>query len=128
MRADEDVVHDAEIAEDAPELERARDASGREPFRRQTRDVTAFEANLASVGPVQPGDEIEQRRLAGAIGADDADELALGEIEVDRVDRGEAAEAPRQPAQGQHGIELRHHMVPNRPCGLNRTSSRSTMP
>ena len=80
------------------------------------------------VGPVEAGDEIEQRGLAGAVRTDDADQLALGEVEIDRIDRGEATEAPRQPAQGQHGGLLRHHIVPNRPCGLNRTSSSSTMP
>ena len=83
----------------------------------------------AGVGPIEPGHEVEQRRLAGAVRADDADQLALGEIEIDGIDGGEAAEAARQPAQGQHGrVLLCHHIVPNRPCGLKRTSSSSTMP
>ena len=58
-----------------------------------------LEADLAGVGPIEPGDEIEQGGLAGAVRADDADQLAFGEVEIDGVDRGEAAEAPRQPAQ-----------------------------
>jgi hypothetical protein len=84
---------------------------------------------MACIGPIEPGHEVEQRGLAGTVRADDADQLAFGEVEIDGVHRGEAAEAARQPAQGQHGAELlRHHIVPSRPCGLNRTSSSSTMP
>ena len=130
MGTDQDVVHDAQIAEDAAELERARDPSRRQPFRRKAGDVLPLEADIAGIGPVEPGHEIEQGGLAGAVRADDADQLALGEIEVDAVDSGEAAEAARQPAQGQQRCSacVRHQIVPNRPCGLNRTSSRSTMP
>ena len=126
MGADQDVVHDAEIAKHATELERARDTFGGQPLRRETRDVLTFEANRPGVRQVKPGHQIEQRRLAGPVRADDADQFAFGEIEIDGVDGGEAAETPRQTAQGQHGRA--HHIVPNRPCGLNRTSSSSTMP
>ena len=101
MRADQDVVHDAEIAEDAAELEGARDAFGCQRFRRKPGDIAPFETDFAGVWPVEPGHEVEQRRLAGAIRADDADEVAFGEIEIDGVDGGQAAETARQPAQGQ---------------------------
>ena len=97
---------------------------------REAGDVAAVEPDRAGVGPVEPGDEIEQRRLAGAVRADDADELALGDVEIDAIDGGQAAEAPRQPAQRMHATVrlLRHQTVPSRPCGRNRTSSSSTMP
>ena len=41
----------------------------------------------------EAGDAVEQRGLAGAVVADEAEDLALAELEVDVVDRGDAAEA-----------------------------------
>ena len=130
MRADQDVLHHAEIAEDTAKLERARDATGRQFLRRKTGDDLPIETDLAGIGPVEPGHEIEQRGLAGAVRADDADQIALGEVEIDAVDGGQSAEAPRQSAQRKQRrfALLRHQIVPNRPCGRNRTSSSSTMP
>ena len=46
----------------------------------------------------QAGDDVEERRLARAVGADEADDRALGDVEVDRAHRDEAAEALRDPA------------------------------
>src|SRR4051794_21566162 len=98
MRTDQDVVHDAEIAEDAAKLKRARDAMARQFLRRMTRDGLPVETDFAGIGPVEPGDQIEQGCLAGAVRADDADQIAFGEVEVDAVDGGESAKTPGQSA------------------------------
>src|SRR5947207_12592512 len=99
MRADQNVLHHAEIAEDAAKLKRTREAIGRDLLRRIAGDGLAVETDLAGIGPVEPGDQIEQRGLAGTVRAYDADQIAFGEVEIDAVDSGQSAEAPRQSAE-----------------------------
>ena len=107
---------------------------------RKAGDDLPIKPDVAPVRPVEPGNEIEQGGLAGAVRADDADQFAFGEVEINVVDRGEPAEAPCQSTQRKQGrmagdcrvravSDLRtHQMVPNRPCGRNRTSNKRTMP
>ena len=97
VRADQHVVEHAQVAEHAAVLEGAREAERGELLGRQAGDVAAREVDAAGVRRVEPGDEIEQRGLAGAVRPDDADQLALGDGERQRVDGGDAAEAARQP-------------------------------
>ena len=52
-----------------------------------------------SVGLVDARDEVEQRRLAGAVRADHADDLALVDVQVEVVDHLEAAERHRDALQ-----------------------------
>src|SRR4029079_9780344 len=99
MRADQNVLHHAEIAEDTAKLERARKTQTRQPLRRKAGDRLPVEANLARIGPIEPGHQVEQGCLAAAVRADNADQIALGEVEIDLVDGGQSAEASRQPAQ-----------------------------
>jgi hypothetical protein len=49
-------------------------------------DLLAEHAGRAGVGPAQPLDGLQQRGLAGAVGAEDADELALGHLQAHSVD------------------------------------------
>ena len=46
------------------------------------------------VGRGEAGDHLEQRRLAGAVGSDHAEDLAAPDLEVHAVDRDDAAEVP----------------------------------
>src|SRR5579859_1904950 len=69
---------------------------------------------------VQPGDEVEQRRLAGAGAATDGDELSLAHHQVHMPKRHDIA-APGvvsldEVTYKQHGISRRHH-VARRHCG-----------
>jgi hypothetical protein len=50
------------------------------------------EAQAAGVGPQRPGDEIEQRGLAAAVGADEAEHLALPQAQRQAVGGADAAE------------------------------------
>ena len=79
----------------------------------------------AAVRLVEPGDEIEQCGLAGAVRSNDADELALVDRERKRIDCGDAAETARQAGDLD---QRRHHTVPSSPCGRKRMSSSSAMP
>src|SRR5262249_14229207 len=45
-------------------------------------------ADLAGVGPVEPGEDLHQRRLADAVGADEADALAGEQLEADVREQG----------------------------------------
>ena len=48
-----------------------------------------------SVGLIDAADQVEDRRLAGAVRADDREHLALLDLEADRIDGADAAEADR---------------------------------
>ena len=57
---------------------------------------TPSRSTASRVGLGEAGDQVEQRRLAGAVVADEPDDLAGAHVEVDAVDRDDAAEAPAQ--------------------------------
>ena len=59
-------------------------------------DRLALEPDVACVGPVEPGQAIEDRGLAGAVGADEADDGAFLDIEAEAVDDVQPPEAQRQ--------------------------------
>src|SRR6266850_6017187 len=103
MRANQDILHYAEVAEHATKLERTRDTMARQFLGRKAGDRLPIETDLAAVRPVEPGNEIEQRGLAGAVRAYDADQFAFGEVEIDVVDRRKPAEAPCQSTQRKQG-------------------------
>jgi hypothetical protein len=114
-----DVLLDGHVEEEPQRLERARDAELGDPVRLEPDDVPPVEEDVAAVGRVDPGDEVEERRLPGAVGADHAHDLALVDPEVEPVDH-------LQPSEGlAHALELEqgHQIgfstrgVPRRPCG-----------
>ena len=92
MAAEHQVVEHREPAEQGDVLERARHAEGCDLARPPARDVAAFEHDAPFVRLVEAGDHVEQRGLAGAVGADDRDDAALGDVDRHAVDGGDAAE------------------------------------
>ncbi len=48
---------------------------------------------VPAVGPKRAGEDVQKRRLAGAVGADDADGVSLAQHEVDAVDHRQGTEA-----------------------------------
>ena len=60
--------------------------------RRQHRDVAPGQFDAPGGLRLQPGDDAQQRGLAAARRAQEADELALGDLQVDVAQRREAAE------------------------------------
>jgi hypothetical protein len=69
---DQHVLEHREPGEELRRLERARDAGARDKMRHAVRKRLFTEAHRAAVGSVEAADEIEQRRLAGAVRPDDA--------------------------------------------------------
>ena len=53
----------------------------------------------------EPADRVHQRRLAGAVRADEPDDLARRDVQVDVVDHDARAERHRQILDPDHGVE-----------------------
>ena len=81
MRAIEEAAHleilgDAHRAEHVALLRHEGEAEPADVRRVQPGDVAILEPHMAGSRPQQPGDQLEQRRLAGAVRADQGDDLA----------------------------------------------------
>ena len=70
------VLAHRQAAEQPRHLERAHQPAPRDLVHREAADALAGELHLAGVGRVDAGDEIDQRGLAGAVGTDQAADLA----------------------------------------------------
>ena len=68
-------------------------------MRLEADDRPPLEQDLARVGAVDAGDQVEERRLARAVRPDHADDLALVHMEVELRDDAEAAEGERDRTQ-----------------------------
>ena len=64
--------------------------------------LVLLEADGARGGQERAGDAVEAGRLAGAVGPDEAQDLARPDLEGDRVQRGEAAELLGEPVDREH--------------------------
>jgi hypothetical protein len=65
-------------------------------------DLLAFEAHGAGGGVEDPRDDVEHRSLAGTVGADDGEHLAVLHAETDVVDGLHAAKAQRHLVDFEH--------------------------
>ena len=89
-----DVLSHGESAERVAVLERARETVATAPVGRPAGDVAALELDGASGGPVEPAEHVHERRFAGAVRPDEADDLTAVQLERDptkRLDAGERA-------------------------------------
>ena len=98
--ADDDIFEDAHARKRAHDLKGAPDAAPAHLVWAQPGDRLAGEGDRTAIRGEKPVDDIEQRRLAGAVRADYAVEPALGKGEVDPVQRAQPAE--RDPDIAQH--------------------------
>jgi hypothetical protein len=89
-----DVVRHGQVPDQVEELEHEADLAPAHvgPFRLGVAvDAAAAELDLARGRPVEPAEQVEQRRLAAAAGPGDRDELALGHLGVDAAQGAHAA-------------------------------------
>ena len=100
--ADHDVVEDRQRQRQARALEGARDAGMVDGLRRGMGDVATAESDAAGIGRVDAGHDVEEGGLAGAVGTDQAENLALAHVEVEPVERHHAAEPLGQPLRDKH--------------------------
>ena len=75
--------------------------------RRQLCDVAAFEQDMAFTGARRPENGHHQRRLTGAVGADQRNDLALIDFEIDSSERRDVAVIGFHPAHREHRMSLR---------------------
>jgi hypothetical protein len=61
----------------------------------ETVDRRTVQPDAAVCRPLQPDDDLQERALAGPIGTDDGDDVAVVDPECDAVDGRETAEALR---------------------------------
>src|SRR5262249_49793446 len=108
-RSDLEVVPHGKIAKQPDRLERAPDASASDLPWRPPVDARALEEHVAGVGPQDVGDEVENRRLAGAIGADETDGGAGLDVERAVVDRADPPEPFGQAGDAQQGAYFFSH-------------------
>ena len=64
-------------------------------------DAAAEEQHAPSTGRLRPRQRAHQRRLAGAVGAEHGDQLALLDLEIDVADHVERAVAGTEPLGGE---------------------------
>ena len=91
---EEDAVADAQAAEQLRDLVGAPHAAADALMRRQVGDVLAEEADAAGGRHEVAGDGVEQRRLAGAVGAEHRAPFAGRDPHVDAGERHQRAEMP----------------------------------
>ena len=89
------VLQHGHRAKELDVLERPRDPAHDDPVRRRAQQVVAVELDRAVVRPVDPRDQVEDGRFAGAVRADQPDDLTLVRVERDVVERDDPAEPPR---------------------------------
>ena len=103
LRGDQ-VVADRRALDQPDVLERPPEAEGGPLVDRHVGDVRApCSSTRPGVGRVEAGDQVEQRRLAGAVRPDDADDLVLADRHAHVAVGLDAAEADREVVRLKHG-------------------------
>ncbi len=95
---------DRQLAEDMASLGNEGDPAAYPLIRRQNIDPLAEEADLPPVHLQDPGDGPHDGRLAGAVGADDGDDLFLPHPEAGIVDGGYAIVTNLNVLYGEHDV------------------------
>ena len=104
--AEHDVLGDGERLDEPEVLVHHADAGVEGIPRRMEVHLLAVELDLALVGPVEPGEDVRERRLPGAVLAEQGVHLADPRFEVDVLVRDDAREPLRDPVHP-HGKRRR---------------------
>ena len=110
--ADQKVAQHGRVVEQLDVLEGARDPHLGDVMRRRRGELLAVEHQPARGRVIEPRDQVEDRGLAGAVRADDREDLPLLDGEVDLIDRLQAAELQREVFRnsGSSSVALRLHV------------------
>src|ERR1700761_4548125 len=91
--AESQVLQQRSIREQLDVLEGTRDAKTGDPVRRNLGDVLVLKDQPSGGRRVDAADQVEDRRLAGAVGTDDGEHLARLHVEAYRIHGADPAEA-----------------------------------
>jgi hypothetical protein len=101
--AEQEVVDERQLREQAQVLERPADPQLRHPNRPLAHQFVPVEPDRAGARPIDRGEAVEDRRLAGAVGADDGEELVPSDLERHVRQGGDPPEVERQVRHPQQG-------------------------
>ena len=127
VHAGKHVFHHRHLAERADVLEGAGEPALRAFPARPIVDGFAVEKDVAVVLMPKTGDQVERRRLAGAVRADQSVHRLRLDMEGYAIDRRETSEAHSQVLEREDGAvharaPVRRMRQGTRPCGMNRTA------
>ncbi|MNL19168.1 hypothetical protein D3C87_1403550 [compost metagenome] len=125
QHGDLDVVRHSEFLEQAADLERANDAVAHACVLRQLDDRAAVQLNVTRLRAQRPAQEVDQRRLAGAVRPDQCRAGSLGEGQRDVLRDRQAAKGVTQVMSLE---SVGHRATPLRPGRLVYDTARSTSP
>ncbi len=114
MAGDLDVVQSRKVLEKADILKGPGDAPRRVGMSGLTHEILAAEENVPLRRLVDSGEHVEDRRLSGAVGADEPRQIALGEGNIEIRHGLEAAEGDAQMPhleKGRGSFLRRHHLT-----------------
>src|SRR2546422_3613528 len=126
-------LEDRQVGKDLDELERPGHAETRQAHRADAADLTVLEAHAARAWSRDAGEDVDERRLAGAVGPDDRDELARVDPEAHAVEGTELSVEFSEPVRLQNhardaGTGRRRVTSPMSPCGAKMTMTASIAP
>ena len=101
LAADEDVLRDRHVGRQGEFLVDGHDAAPLRVMRRRQLDAIAGQLDRPGIGLLRPGQDLEQRRLPGAVLAEQRMDLAGAHREVDVVERLDAGKALGDPHHAQ---------------------------
>ncbi len=101
VHAQQHVVQRAQLGEQPDVLKGAGEAAARNQERLHAGDVLPVQRDLSLGGRIDAGDDVEQCGLACAVWSDDADDLALFNMDIDIGQRSQAAELLSDPGHRQ---------------------------
>src|SRR5262249_40372762 len=108
VQSQKHVLQRRHLLEQRGELERPDQAALDDPVRSEPGDVLTVEPDRPGRRLEEPRQEVEAGGLARPVGADQPDDLALRDAEVEVLDRGEPVEALGELA----GLQQRHAVSP----------------
>ena len=115
---DQKILDERHLRERARDLEGAAEAVAKPRVRRLAARCAAPSSRIRAGRRLhRAGDEIEERRLAGAVRADQPDDLAAADRHRHPVDGRDAAEVPRDRADLEHGNQNGLGLGDARPSG-----------
>jgi hypothetical protein len=130
-RRQSQVLQHRQAREEIRALEGARDPAARDVVRGQPGERSAVEHDAARARRQVAGDEVEDRRLAGAVGPDERAALARRHLERHAVDGAERAEIAGEALDGQQAharSPMRPRSAPTIPPGAKSTNTMKVRP